>query len=245
MISPTELVVVSTVPYDHRGNVSAYMVGVNMSTGSETALATLPFFEANNLYWVPQLREFFDVEAEGSELDIAQQWSEDPGGTFSLHSSVGFDSGVLINWVNGLGYNATTGEIAFSAGGTSFGGADIINTYVLKLTSGALTNRSETTYRVSGESGWISNDYFSGQQYAYTGDWMMGIFHGNTQYLFDPWTGATERSNEAFTNLGSVTVCNGGCYLGQDASGVGTVIDFHASAEIGDPFYRIVVAESE
>ncbi len=229
-VSPTELVVVSTVPYEHRGNLSAYVDAVNMTTGVVTKAAILPFFEANNLYWVPQLREFFNVEAEGADLDIVEQWSENLDGTFSMISSIGFDSGVLINWVNGLGYNATSGEIAFTAGGLN-----VAFTYLLKLTSGVLTNQSEIIYR-------DSDQYFSGQQYAYTNDWVMGIFHNGTQYLFDPWTGAVERANEPFTMLGNVTVCNGNCYLGQETDGIGTLIDFHASAALGDPFYRVEVA---
>jgi len=51
------------------GTIWAY----DIWTGSEWKLTDLPFFEANNLYWIPEFQEFFDVSAENTQFDAVAQ----------------------------------------------------------------------------------------------------------------------------------------------------------------------------
>jgi hypothetical protein len=86
---------------------------------------------------------------------------------------------------------------------------------------------------------------FNGQQYVYTSDWVMGGFFDGRQYLFDPWTGAVRLTNEPFTDLPVVGVCDGGCFLGTYGPSPDHRIDFHASLLMNDPFWSVVLATAE
>ncbi len=97
------------------GTVWAY----NLWTGAEWKMADLPFFEANNLYWVPEFSQFFDVAAEGSSRDAVAQGllggspeepSYEPAGPFT-YSTGGFG----IGGVDGLWVDLESREVAFQA----------------------------------------------------------------------------------------------------------------------------------
>jgi hypothetical protein len=208
----------------------ATIVGVNLTTGATWAAASLPWFEANNIYWVPEAHELVNVEAHGSTGDEVEQWGESAGvqPTFSLVSNRPFDHGSVINWVNGIGYRS--GALVFSAGGGGYSA-----TYIV-------TAQGVTKYVVSTWNATLSARLFNGQQYAYTGDWVMGGFINGTQYLFDPWSGTTAPTNEPFTNLTGFSVCDAGCFLGSQGTGLGWIIDFHASVALNDPFWTVAVA---
>ncbi len=238
LIGPTTALVFSTVNACDATVCPATVLGVDLATGAEWNATWLPFFEANNIYWIPQLHELINVEAHGSTGDLVQQLDENPNGTFTSVAVVRDDVGAQINWVNGIAYNASAAEVAFSAGGDGYD-----ETYVLQFAAnGTLTVAGERQYYQSvagvAKNGWL----IEGQRYVYTGTWDMGPYVNGTQYLFDPWNGTTERTNEPFTDLVQFDVCDGACFLGQTPSDLSPLIDFHASVELNDPFWSVVVA---
>jgi hypothetical protein len=145
-----------------------------------------------------------------------------------------------VNWVNGIAYDPETGQLAYSAGG---GGETV--SYVLAYgPTGLLGTTGELRYVAMAPGQPSTPDTMMGQQYVYTGNWVMGGFVDGTQYLFDPWSGTTTAVNEAFTDLGRVNVCDADCFLGQEATGPTVVLDFHATLALNDPFWSVAVAES-
>lgn len=212
------------------------VVGVNVSSGANWTAAELPYFEANNIYWIPQERKLLDIAAEGSLYDVLSEWNQTATGDLVESAAATYDWNIEMDWVDGLAFNGTA--VAFSAGGGLFS-----TTYVLQCPNGLVTTVGEVKYHVANAlNGTISPQLISGQQYVYTSDWVVGGRLGGTQYLFDPWNGTVIPTNEAFTNLSGFTVCDGSCFLGQQATGVGTLIDFHASVARNDPFWSVVVA---
>lgn len=240
MIAPDLVVVASTEAYCEAITCTATLTGLNLATGATWPAASLPFFEANNLYWIPALHQLINVDAHGATQDLVQQWNESAGPepTFSLAVNVSVDHGVVVNWVNGLAYDPATEQIAFSMGGDGY-----TATYVLGYApNGTLSTDGELRYVPMSLERTTSAQTVNAQQYVYTGDWVMGGFWNGTQYLFDPWNGTTIPINEAFTDLGKVTVCDGGCFLGQSALAPDPVIDFHSTLALNDPFWGVVVA---
>lgn len=76
----------------------------------------LPFFEANNIYWIPQLTSFVDVQAEGSTADGIVQWQlagPDDGTGFDEVFDGHYGSGFLTNAVTGPSFNVSSRELAF------------------------------------------------------------------------------------------------------------------------------------
>ncbi len=242
MVAPTEVAVASELPRCiGAANCPANLTAVNLTSGATGPTARLPFFEANNLYWVPQLQSFLDVAADGSYSDEVEQWVETGAGNFSLAAVAEFGpSSAPINWVNGIGLNSTSEEVAFSAGGDG-----VSETYVLSYAGGVLTRTGQTIYSTEFNSQVLSPQLFNGQQYVYTGDWVMGGLWGSTQYLFDPWNGSVRSVAEPFTDLPLFSVCDADCFLGSESSGPSLLIDFHASVARNDPFWTVTVATEE
>jgi hypothetical protein len=237
MIAPDVVLVVSENPRCLSTNCPANLTALNMTDGTTSNAGVVPFFEANNLYWVPPLRQLLDVEADGSFGDEVEQWDEQANGTFALAAEVPFASlAEPIDWVDGVAYNAT-GSIAFSAGGM---GEAV--TFVLAYSNGRLTPVGERSYVAATPAGPRSGQLLNLQQYVFTGDWDLGGYVNGTQYLFDPWTGATEATGEPFTDLAAFNVCDGSCFLGEQGAGTATLIDWHASVARNDPFWSVAVA---
>ena len=96
---------------DSKGTVYTY----NLWNGTEWKGTTLPYFEANNVYWVPYFNGYVDIRANGSAGHELSEWqlSGDRGTlseTFdSLFSAVG-----NVNGVNGWAYNLTSHTFYFS-----------------------------------------------------------------------------------------------------------------------------------
>ncbi|HEV2165888.1 MAG TPA: hypothetical protein VGS23_02745, partial [Thermoplasmata archaeon] len=91
--------------------------GYNLWNGTEWTLGTLPYFEANNIYWVPTLNSFIDVEAMGSSQDrIAQLEVEGPSPGVRLTSVFlgTYASGFVSNGVDGLYVNTTSRQLIVS-----------------------------------------------------------------------------------------------------------------------------------
>ena len=235
-IGPDEVLVVSTRPGCVAVICNATAVDVNLSSGAERLAARLPFFEANNLYWVPALRAVFNVAAHGSQADAVEQWDAATNGTLTLVANISVDRAEAVDWADGIAFNGSA--IAYSAGNSGYSA-----TYVLPLVSGRITNAGEVRYVAVDRSATVGAQWINGQQYVYPGPWVMGgLWHG-TQYLFDPWTGATIATNEPFTDLPTFDVCDASCFLGTTTGSVPSpVIDFHASVARNDPFWSVVVA---
>jgi len=217
---------------DCRANVTA----VNMVTGAIANVATLPFFEANNIYWLPRKGQLINVEAHGAFGDTVEDVNVATDGfpPFLVQNPpVTFAVEVVIQWVNGVAYNSSpdNGRIAFSAGGYG-----VSETFVLDFGSdGILTSTNETTY---------PQTVMAIQQYAYTSTYVLKQWDG-AQYLFNPWNGSEVKTNEPFTNMeNGPVVCDGPCFLGEYAFSLDWLIDWHASEILNDPFWSVVVAVS-
>lgn len=221
---------------------TADIAGFNLDNGTAwPAASNVPFFEANNIYWLAQKHQLINVEAHGSRSDALEQWNESLNAfgepVFSLATTVTVDSGIEVNWANGIGYNATSGRIAYSSGGGGYSA-----TYVLRYDgSGLLTTTGMSRYTAARAGVLLTPRTFNGQQYVYTSDYVMGGFVNGTQFLFDPWNGSTVPTNEPFTNL-TPSVCDGSCFLGTYGPNPDYRIDFHASLMRNDPFWSVVVA---
>jgi hypothetical protein len=101
---------------DAKGNVYGY----NIWNRTQWNLTTLPYFEANNAYWVPQLQSYFDIEASGStssRIDQLQLKGPPYHPSFELVSTETFGFGLPIQGVNGLVYNVTAHTLTFTAQG--------------------------------------------------------------------------------------------------------------------------------
>lgn len=87
------------------------------STG-QAKVASLGFFEANNIYWEPYLNGFVNVQAEGSSSDRVEEWQLDGPTNYTLTRT--FDgrwgSGHTINGVNGIALNLTDRTLCFGLG---------------------------------------------------------------------------------------------------------------------------------
>jgi hypothetical protein len=91
------------------------MLAWSLANGTQWTLYDLPYFEANNLYWVPELNSYVNVEAGGSIADNWQQLRFNGQAlTQVAHGSWG--STVQGNYVLGLVYNVTAHRIYTDAG---------------------------------------------------------------------------------------------------------------------------------
>jgi hypothetical protein len=99
---------------DQNGTVHAY----NFWNHTEWVMGHLAFFEANNVYWIPDLNSFLDVEANGSSGDLIDQYHLNgpaPGNTLKLIYSALFNSThAQINGVDGIAFNVTSRTLAFT-----------------------------------------------------------------------------------------------------------------------------------
>lgn len=109
-----------------RGNDSTAMLLIqngrafawNLWNGTQWRLKMrLPYFEANNAYWVPALASFIDVEAHGSSQDRVVQYRLNPAGQMTNVSWLRYHGagGYIVNGVDGLVFNVTSREILFTS----------------------------------------------------------------------------------------------------------------------------------
>lgn len=77
----------------------------------------LPYFEANNAYWVPALDSFIDVEAGGRTSDRVVQYRLNPAGQMTNVSWLRYHgaSRYIVNGVDGLVFNVTSRELLFTS----------------------------------------------------------------------------------------------------------------------------------
>ena len=216
------------------------MEAFDLADQTQWSAGRLAFFEANNLYWIPQLREWVNVEAHNSTGDFVQQLSSstDSEGrlTFTPVSDFAFDAGIPMNWVNGIGYNATYGAygaIAFSGGNARLG---MVFTWVVPFgPNGTLTPRGITR-----ADGYGTPDLITGQRYTYTSSYLLGGVVGGVQYLYDPWSQTALATNIA----GSAGVPNGnGVFEGTTSTSPNHLIDFSTTLAVNQPTYKVIYAD--
>ena len=100
------------------GGAGATLYAWNLWNGTQWVLGSLPYYEANNNFWVDALNSFIDVEAQGSPADVASQWElvgPAPGTSLTEVASVQYYSGYTINGVDWGGYDVTTHEVAWDS----------------------------------------------------------------------------------------------------------------------------------
>ena len=98
---------------EQNGTVLAY----NFWNQTQWILSKLAFFEANNIYWVPELDSFLDIEAAGAGGDRLFQYQlqgPEPGTTLVPIFGGKFARSYTSNGVNGVAFNVTSRTIAFT-----------------------------------------------------------------------------------------------------------------------------------
>jgi hypothetical protein len=240
LIGPDTAVVFSTLQTEHPvdSNLNATITGFNLVNGTSWNAGTLPWFEANNVYWLSQKAELLNVQAHDSDNDTVEQLNESRNAfgepVFVSAATVKVDSGVSVNWVDGIAYNASTDRVAYSNGGHG-----VAVTYVLGYSpSGLLTTYGESRYGGNGSTPYILN----GQYYVYTSNFLVGGAVNGTQYDFDPWNGTVEPAGESSTGM-TPDVCDGSCFLGQQSTGLEYSINFAATVKVNYPFWAVVVEQ--
>ena len=214
------------------------IIGYNLASHERWRAGTTSYFEANNIYWVPQVEQLINVEARGSTGDRVQQLNAtyDSLGRirFSIVVDFALDSGVQFNFVNGIGFNASARQLTFSAG---YFRGDTVYTYVLQyLPSYVLSVSLAAKYTVlPGDTPLL----FTGQRYVYTSDYVIGGNVGGIQYLFDPWTGAALPTNRTFQQG---VACANACFEGLFAPSQDYMLDYNASLRNESAFYNVVYA---
>jgi hypothetical protein len=210
------------------------MEAFDLVTRTQWRAGHLPFFEANNLYWIPQLREFINVQADKSWNDSVQQLDEAGNGFVSV-AQIRFANGIEINWVDGIAYNASYGDygaIAFTGGDSA---EQEVDTWLIPIGPGGTLNRTG----IVATNAYNTPAAIEGQDYSYTGTYVLGSCFFGTQYLYNPWN-----QTSVPTNIGaSCNVPDGnGMMEGTVPTGTTSVIDFHKTLEMNDPTYSVVYA---
>jgi hypothetical protein len=184
-------------------------VGYNLWNGTQWNLAILPFFEANNIYWVPGLQSYFDVQAGGSfgnSLVQLRLEGTSPGTGLVQVASTTFAHHYKTNGVGGLVFNATGRTLTFSVANTT--GTAITDEYAV-LDNGTLgglvhswgTNNSSygaypsTAAYPNVESSEHRPTMVSNGP-AFAGSW--NNWYDNDSWLVDPATGTWFDTNLPF-----------------------------------------------
>jgi hypothetical protein len=104
----------------HGARTNGTILAYNIWTGEEWKLAEIPYFEANNLYWIPEFSQFFDVSADDSTYDAVYQVLLSGPASHPVASGLGpfaYENPALygIGGVGGLAVNVLQREVAFSS----------------------------------------------------------------------------------------------------------------------------------
>ncbi len=89
---------------------------------TESTVGTLPFFEANNIYWMAYLNGFINVESGGTDGDYLEELQLSGPVTSSSDYSLTqtyyapwSTAGITVNGVNGLTFNVSSRELSMRA----------------------------------------------------------------------------------------------------------------------------------
>ncbi len=179
------------------------MVDWNLANGTQWILGILPFFEANNIYWVSFLNAWFDVAADNSTRDEIEEIGF-TGSSITIEAAGYWGANVGSNFVGGMDYNLTDHRLYFTAGTCR-------------------TNRVVTAYASIGDGGvmdGVTSLGLSGCGFGHplpqtpggeptgssehriglaaSGPWVAGAWNStfqNGSWLLDPSTGAWSTSN--------------------------------------------------
>lgn len=218
----------------------------NLAAHKEWSAGTMAFFEANNAYWFPQKQQIVNVEAQGSSGDSVQQLNASDNGQgeiqFTSATTITVNSGQVFNWVNGIDYNATTDEIAFTAG---YWAGSSVYTYIVPYSMAGLLTTTGLARVPVYTGGADTGKYLDIQRYVYTSSYVLGEDGGTgwtntTQSLYDPWNGSLLPTNRSLDT--GVNGCANNCFEGQYASDPAYQIDYNATLALNDPMYRVVYA---
>jgi hypothetical protein len=96
------------------------VLGYGLWNGTQFNLGHVPFFEANNAYWVPFLDAFVSVEAGGSSSDNLEEAELEPDGSgltlVTVYSGEITTANIKSAFVDGVVFNLTLNEVAFAFG---------------------------------------------------------------------------------------------------------------------------------
>ena len=223
--------------------------GFNLSSHQSWSMTStrLPFFEANNLYWLPQMDQFLNVEAEGSAADVVELWAENPSAepTFSLEQTYTWGSHITVNGVNGVGFNVSYSSgrpgVVFSTGN----GAGVLTNVVLTYAS-SIPGPTDTISGSNDSGNCNDGTKTAGllaEQYVYTSSYFLcwapedNLLHN----VWDPWN-----NSYLTTNITPVTpkTCDNACFEGTYAPTSAYLLNFNATAILAggptNPPYDVV-----
>ncbi|MGB7124861.1 MAG: fibronectin type III domain-containing protein [Thermoplasmata archaeon] len=119
---------------------------------------TLPYFEANNLYWVPFLNSYINIQADGATTDEIEQVELEGFGSGTsfrpvFGPAVNGPGGVTSNGVNGLVFNLTLNEMAYDYGASA---GNVQTVYV--LSNGVLSHMVSYSFERGAPYGAVVSD---------------------------------------------------------------------------------------
>jgi hypothetical protein len=185
------------------------IVAYDLWNGTQWTLGRLPFFEANNCYWVPSLDSYIDVEAGGSSTDLIEQLRlEATNGPLGLTTvfSGHYASHYLANGVDGLYFNVSARRLYVSES-TKYGN---LTTEGFAVSPSGNLSGPVVSFRAPGLGQWPNdsaepNVYASEHRPQITGagPFVMGFYDGllgNDSWQFEPSTGEFVSTNVSVSN---------------------------------------------
>lgn len=215
----------------------------NLSSRTTWAAGSLEFFEANNVYWIPQMRQLVNVQAEGSSGDKIQVLggTSGPEPSFSSIQTFAWGSGVPVNGVNGVGFNlsyiSARPAIALAMLEGSVSPHSIYNVVIPYANASlgpnnTLTSAGMNTSGHCGDSGTPGESGMVLQRYVYTTDYFFCVYWNTVTTptnVYDPWNGSKVTTNITPFNDGS---CDNQCFEGTYAPSFAYLLDFNATSTL-------------
>ncbi len=225
--------------------------GFNLSSRQQWDMypALLPWFEANNVYWLPQMSQLIDVRADGATADTVEVLGEIPGPepTFDSYQIYPWGSGIPVNGVNGVAFNASyssgTPALLLSVGEGSSDGHlqyDVLFTYensslsptniFASSTDNGNCNDGTTSAGILAQSYVITSSYlFCEARAAFP-----------VENVWDPWNNSYLSTNITPNSL----TCYNQCFEGLYAPNISWLLNFNATAILAggptNPPYNVV-----
>jgi hypothetical protein len=226
--------------------------GFNLSSHQQWDMypAGLGFFEANNIYWVPQMDQLINVEADSGTGDEVEVLGEGVGvdPTFTLEQTIAWSSGHPVNGVNGIGFNASystgTPAIIFSA---EEGASDshLAFNVLLPYVSNTFSSTNRLTLAgdsITGGCGSADNSALAIQRYVFTSQYFACTVRSGAYptFVWDPWNGKTQPTNITPVNSACFNLCFEGLY----APSLAYLLNLNATAKLAGgptaPPYNVV-----
>ncbi|MCI4335287.1 MAG: fibronectin type III domain-containing protein, partial [Thermoplasmata archaeon] len=194
-------------------NGSIYAYGLWNET--QWILAALPYFEANNLYWLPSYNAYLNVQAEGSTADAINEYQlVGAGAGSSLVSTYAghYTSSYISNGVDGIFLNISSHQLVLSES-RKLGD---LRSQLLQLSGSGVVQGSPNNLGSAGLGVWpvdgaYPNSYSSEHRPSLvaSGPMFMGFWNGlfdNNSWLYDPATGSYLSTNVSFDDNQSASL---------------------------------------